>query len=110
MADHDSGYKLVFSHSKMVEDLFRGFVRESWVLLEFQSTPNPFMAVRLLSYVSLLYSCLMRANAVTPQDGLPAVISMVLYNGKGPWKAATDWTRRSETEPPNARKVIHPQP
>ena len=119
----------------MVEDLFRGFVRESWVedldfttlervnesftsdgleqrhadmvwrlrskskgkgwfyvffLLEFQSTPNPFMAVRLLSYVSLLYSGLMRANAVTPQEGLPAVISMVLYNGKGPWRAATD--------------------
>ncbi len=31
MADHDSGYKLLFSHPQMVEELLRGFVRESWV-------------------------------------------------------------------------------
>ncbi len=31
MAEHDGGYKLLFSHPKMVEDLLRGFVRESWV-------------------------------------------------------------------------------
>lgn len=31
MADHDGGYKLLFSHARMVEDLIRGFVREDWV-------------------------------------------------------------------------------
>ncbi len=31
MADHDHGYKLLFSHPRMVEQLLRGFVRESWV-------------------------------------------------------------------------------
>jgi predicted transposase YdaD len=29
--DHDHGYKLLFSHPEMVEDLLRGFVREAWV-------------------------------------------------------------------------------
>ena len=31
MADHDSGYKLLFSHPQMVEELLRGFVQEPWV-------------------------------------------------------------------------------
>jgi hypothetical protein len=31
MTEHDSGYKLLFSHPKMVEELLRGFVRESWI-------------------------------------------------------------------------------
>ena len=98
MADHDSGYKLLFSHPQMIVELLRGFLRESWVqtldfstlervsgsfvsgdlrerhsdmiwrvrwsgpgavwfyvylLVEFQSTPDLFMAVRLLGYVAL---------------------------------------------------------
>jgi len=31
MAEHDSSYKLLFSHSQMVADLIRGFVHEAWV-------------------------------------------------------------------------------
>ena len=31
MAEHDSGYKLLFSHPRMVEELLRGFVHEPWV-------------------------------------------------------------------------------
>jgi hypothetical protein len=31
MAEHDGGYKNLFSHARMVEDLLRGFVREDWV-------------------------------------------------------------------------------
>ena len=30
MATHDSCYKLLFSHHKMVSDLLCGFVREEW--------------------------------------------------------------------------------
>jgi len=30
MTKHDSSYKLLFSHRKMVSDLLRGFVREEW--------------------------------------------------------------------------------
>ena len=31
MANHDEGYKLLFSHPRMVEDLLLGFVQEEWV-------------------------------------------------------------------------------
>ncbi len=31
MTEFDRGYKLLFSHKEMVEDLLRGFVREEWV-------------------------------------------------------------------------------
>jgi len=69
-------------------------------LLEFQSTSDPFMAVRLLTYVALLYEGLVRAKAVTFKEGLPAVVSVVLYNGKGPWKAPTDLASLYRSVPP----------
>ena len=31
MNDHNHSYKNLFSHSRMVEDLLRGFVHEEWV-------------------------------------------------------------------------------
>jgi len=31
VAEHDNGYKRLFSHPEMVADLLRGFVREDWV-------------------------------------------------------------------------------
>ena len=31
MAEHDGGYKLLFSHPRTVEELLRGFVHEGWV-------------------------------------------------------------------------------
>ena len=38
MAEHDQGYKRLFSHPEMVADLLRGFVREDWVRdLDFSS-------------------------------------------------------------------------
>jgi len=38
MADHDTGYKRLFSHREMVADLLDGFVREPWVReLEFDT-------------------------------------------------------------------------
>ncbi|MBF0148230.1 MAG: Rpn family recombination-promoting nuclease/putative transposase, partial [Magnetococcales bacterium] len=38
MSDHDSGYKLLFSHPDMVRDLLQGFVKEEWVeQLDFSS-------------------------------------------------------------------------
>ncbi len=137
MAEHDSGYKLLFSHPKMVEELLRGFVHEPWIedldfetleragasftsddlrerhsdmvwrlcwrggergwfyvyfLLEFQSTPDPFMAVRLLGYVALLLADLVRSGVATSTQGLPAVLPLVLYNGKRPWGVPEDLT------------------
>jgi putative YhgA-like transposase len=151
MAEHDSGYKLLFSHPRMVEELLRGFVHEPWVedldfgtleqaeasftspdlqerhsdrvwrlrwrggdrgwfyvylLLEFQSTPDPFMAVRLLGYVALLLADLVRTKVATPTQGLPAVLPLVLYNGKRPWGAPADLSNLFRFVPPGAERYL----
>jgi predicted transposase/invertase (TIGR01784 family) len=61
-----------------------------YLLLEFQSTVDPFMAVRLLTYVGLLYQDLIRTGVVKPGDKLPPVLPLVLYNGDRRWRAAED--------------------
>jgi hypothetical protein len=151
MAQHDSGYKLLFSHPQMVEELLRGFVHEPWVedldfttlepaeasftsadlrerhgdrvwrlrwrggergwlylylLLEFQSTPEPFMAVRLLGYVSMLLADLVRTKVATPALGLPPVLSLVLYNGKRPWGAHADLASLFRSVPPGTHRYL----
>ncbi|HEV8577505.1 MAG TPA: Rpn family recombination-promoting nuclease/putative transposase [Thermoanaerobaculia bacterium] len=64
---------------------------ETWVylylLLELQSTSDPFMAVRLLTYIGLLLEEIIRKEKLKPGDRLPAVFPLVLYNGKGRWRA-----------------------
>jgi len=129
---HDPGYKLLFSHSSMVEALLRGFLPEDWtdrlnfstlekvsssfvsadlrerhsdviwrlrlrgdgdrwlylyLLLEFQSTSDFFMGVRLLTYTGLLLEDIIRREKLKPGDRLPAVLPLVLHNGKGRWRA-----------------------
>lgn len=61
-----------------------------YLLLEFQSTINRFMAVRLLAYLGLLYQDIIRANQLTPDGRLPPVLPIVLYNGKPRWTAPLD--------------------
>lgn len=136
---HDPGYKLLFAHARMVEDLLRGFVPEDWVggldfttlervntstvsddlrerhndiiwrvrwcapdapgdprwlyvylMLEFQSRVDPWMAVRVLTYVGLLYQDLIRQGMVQTGSRLPPVVPILLYNGDTPWDAAAD--------------------
>jgi predicted transposase YdaD len=132
MGNHDSGYKLLFSHASVVADVLRGFVKEDWVrevdfeslervegsyvspklrareadtlwkikwrerplyvyiLLEFQSRVDRFMAVRVMGYLALLYQDLIKQKALTPSGKLPPVFLLVLYNGKRRWQAALD--------------------
>jgi predicted transposase YdaD len=58
-----------------------------YLLLEFQSTSDPFMAVRVLTYVSLLLEDIIRKEGLKPGDRLPVVLPLVLHNGKGRWRA-----------------------
>jgi predicted transposase/invertase (TIGR01784 family) len=142
VADHDNGYKLLFSHAPMVADLLRGFVKERWVqdldlstlervsggyvsddlrdresdvvwrvklrrggwiyvylLLEFQSTVDPYMSLRILTYLGLLYQDLLRQGMLTPSGKLPPVLPIVLYNGYRPWYAALDVAELIEEVP-----------
>ena len=68
--------------------------RDEWlyvlVLLEFQSTVDPHMALRILVYTGLLYQDLIRRRAVSADSRLPPVLPVVLYNGSRPWTAPVD--------------------
>jgi predicted transposase/invertase (TIGR01784 family) len=130
LGQHDLGYRLLFSFPKVVEDLIRSFVPESWVekldfstlqrvnasfvaaelkgregdllwklslrdgspiyvylLIEHQSQVDRFMAVRLMTYIGLLYQALIKEGLLTPDGRLPLVIPIVLYNGEAEWRA-----------------------
>ena len=98
--------------------------RERWlylyILLEFQSTADRFMAVRMLGYVSLLYQDLIRQGPKVwcPDPGteapkvaeatssskasvpkLPPVLPIVLYNGRPRWRAPTEVAELIESAP-----------
>ena len=67
--------------------------REEWlyvlVLLEFQSTTDEIMALRVLQYTAMLYHELLRSRVVKAGE-LPPVLPVVLYNGDAEWRAAKD--------------------
>ena len=70
------------------------FQKETWlyllVMLEFQSTADPYMAVRILVYTGLLYQDLIRRDALGPDGRLPPVLPVVLYNGRPRWTAPVE--------------------
>ncbi len=64
---------------------------EDWIyvylLLEFQSTVEAYMAVRILTYIALLYQDLIRTRQLSSDGRLPPVLAIVLYNGAARWRA-----------------------
>jgi hypothetical protein len=60
------------------------------LLLEFQSSPDPWMALRMLVYAGLLWQQLVRENRLMPDGRLPPILPIVLYNGDPRWRAAVD--------------------
>jgi len=122
----DRGYKKLFSHPRMIEDLFNAFIKEDFVseidftslkrvnnsfvtdnfkdreadiiwktkfkdknayifiLIEFQSTVDKFMPLRMLTYILLFYQELLKKSKT---NKLPAVFPVLLYNGEKKWTA-----------------------
>ena len=70
-----------------------------YLLLEFQSSVDRFMAVRIMSYLGLLYQDLIRQKALTPSGKLPPVLPVVLYNGEERWRAAQNVNELVERVP-----------
>ncbi len=60
-----------------------------YLLLEFQSRSDPWMALRMQVYVGLLYQDLVKRHELPQPFRLPPVFPVVLYNGKRPWSAST---------------------
>lgn len=71
--------------------VWRMRLRDGWVyvylLLEFQSSVDQFMAVRVMTYVGLLYQDLIKRRDLAPGMRLPPVVPLVLYNGLARWHA-----------------------
>jgi predicted transposase/invertase (TIGR01784 family) len=61
-----------------------------FVILEFQSTPDRWMAARILSYTAQLWLDLVDAHELGASDLLPPVLPIVLYNGSRTWTAPLD--------------------
>lgn len=77
-------------HDDMV---WRLKVGQQWVwvylLLEFQSEPDPWMALRMMVYMGLLSQHLINEGEL--QNGLlPPIVPIVLYNGTPAWKASQE--------------------
>ena len=77
---------------------------EEWIyvylLLEFQSTDDHFMAVRISTYLGLLYQDIQRSEGLKPHDKLPPVLPIVLYNGTKPWQSPVDLDPLIHPAPP----------
>jgi len=61
-----------------------------YLLIEFQSSVDHFMALRVMAYLALFYQDLVRAEKLVAGDRLPPVLPIVLYNGRPRWTAAQD--------------------
>jgi hypothetical protein len=67
-----------------------------YLLLEFQSTIEHFMALRVLTYVGLLYQDVIKAHQHR-NASLPPVIPIVLYHGNRRWNAPRSLDRLLRT-------------
>jgi predicted transposase YdaD len=61
-----------------------------YMLIEFQSSVDKYMALRRMVYVGLLYQDLVKRGEVLADGRLPPILPIVLYNGTKRWSAATD--------------------
>jgi len=60
------------------------------LLLEFQSTQDRWMALRVLVYAGLLWQHLVNEKRLPPDGRLPPILPVVLYNGDAGWGSALD--------------------
>lgn len=68
-----------------------------YILLELQSRPDKWMALRMQVYVGLLYQDLVAQRKLSKHGKLPPVLPIVFYHGRRPWRAATALTQLMHT-------------
>ncbi len=79
-----------------------------YILLEFQSTVDRWMAVRMMTYVGLLYQDLIQSGQLSNDKLLPPILPIVLYNGENKWTAATN-IKSIIQEIPGGLNKYHPK-
>jgi predicted transposase/invertase (TIGR01784 family) len=70
---------LIYKLKRNEEDVY------IYVLLEFQSTVQRFIGVRILNYITSLYLTMIQSGQV--KEKLPPVFPILLYNGDSKWTA-----------------------
>ncbi len=75
-----------------------------YILIEFQSTVDPFMALRVLNYITNFYMDFLVNNSGV--NKLPAVFPIVLYNGEARWTAPVNLSALIERTPPLGRFAL----
>jgi len=100
--DFDSGElvntSFIFKRDKSREsDIIWKFRRKGdsepvyvYVLMEFQSRPDPSMPVRLMVYVGHFYQALLDSQPAAAWRKLPLVVPIVMYTGAERWNVPTD--------------------
>ncbi|PPK51799.1 Rpn family recombination-promoting nuclease/putative transposase [Marinobacter persicus] len=79
-----------------------------YLLLEFQSTVDHAMPIRLMHYVACFYDHLLKTKQAHPGQGLPPIFPVVLYNGAKPWRAKQDIYDMIAPEPPEFLRAYQP--
>jgi hypothetical protein len=89
----NASYASDHGQARHADVVWRARIGGDWVyvyiLLEFQSRPDKWMALRMLVYVGLLYQDLVAQHKLSKHGKLPPVLPIVLYHGHAPWHAAT---------------------
>jgi len=57
-----------------------------YLLIEFQTEPDYFMPVRMMTYIGLLYQDLIKSQNLKTHAKLPPVMPIVLHRGQQAWK------------------------
>ena len=74
--------------------IWRMKFKDTWLylylLLEFQSSDDYFMANRVMTYLGLLYQDIIRSQVLKKGDLLPPVLPIVIYNGASNWSGPVE--------------------
>ena len=99
-------------HERASDVVWRVKLRGRWLyvylLIEFQSRVERHMAVRVMTYVGLLYQDLLAGKQIDRKQPLPPVLPVVLYNGERRWRAPVD-VASLVAEPPAGLEEYVPQ-
>ncbi len=90
-------------HGRESDMIYRVRLREDelyvFILLEFQSTVDRFMSLRMMRYIAELYEYLVKNYMLKK---LPAVFPVMLYNGEKRWTAPQELNNLIEKTVPDA--------
>jgi predicted transposase/invertase (TIGR01784 family) len=93
-----------------VEVTWRGNTQKVYLylLMEFQSSIDTTLPIRLMHYVACFYSQLIKSKATNARKGLPPVFPLVLYNGLQRWKVPDNISGMIRPKPPRFLKDYQP--